>query len=126
MADPVDLEITAGLPFSKTFAVTLTEGRSYWNEVNQFEVLAQVRKKKERTSDLVLDLAGFISVTKVNANLFVFELKMSGLQTRSLSAPGFYDILMSDPGTTDNRAYIISHGKVRRDTVITAETAGAE
>lgn len=116
-----DLEIRSGIPFSKSFVMTLPEGRSWWTEASDFEVLSQVRKKEDVTSDLILDLAQFIQKTLTSPDVVLIDLVMNGAATRQLVASGFYDVIVSDAGTVDARAYRISHGKVKRYSVVTAE-----
>lgn len=53
----------------------------------------------------------------------VIELEMTGADTRLLTSSGFYDVLLSDTGVIDGRGYIISHGPVKRTSIITAEEA---
>lgn len=115
-----DLEIRSGIPFSKSFVMTLPEGRSWWTEASDFEVLSQVRKKEDVTSDLILDLAQFIQKTLTSPDVVLIDLVMNGAATRQLVASGFYDVIVSDAGTADARAYRISHGKVKRYSVVTA------
>lgn len=125
MADkPVDLFIKSGLPYSKSYLVTLPSSRSWWTNTSDFEFIAQIRKKKTRSSDLLLDITQFISVTRIDANHFLFELKMTGQNTRLVTEDGFYDIIISDPGIADSRAYEIGFGKVKHSTIISAGVAG--
>ena len=125
MADiTYDLIIKSGLPYSKSFLLELPSGRSWWTMASQFEHVGQIRKKKDRDSELILDISTFISVTTVNADTYLFELKMTGQDTRTLTESGAYDIIVSDTGITDGRAIELSVGKVKRLTVISANVVG--
>lgn len=125
MADkPVDLFIKSGLPFTKSYLVTLPSSRSWWTSTSGFEFIGQIRKKKTRDSDLLLDITQYISVTQIDVDTFLFEFKMTGQNTRLVTEDGFYDIIVSDIGIADNRAYEIGFGKVKRSTIISAGVAG--
>jgi len=119
------LTITSGLPFAKEINISLPVDRTWWLELIDFEILMQIREEKSRSSTLVMDMADFLTITKLDANNFRTNIRMNGSDTRTLLRGGFYDIIMSDPGTTDGRAYVILKGPVKRLTVITAETEDA-
>ncbi len=118
---PVPLDITAGLPFAKTFVATLPLGRDWWTNTSQFEVLSQVREEARRDSPLVIDFADYITVTMTGADTVTIELVMSGEDTRKVTKRGFYDLIISDVGVSDARGYVLSKGPVRLNGVITAE-----
>lgn len=120
MADTI-LSIKSGLPFAKKINITLPSGRSWWTEVSDFEILMQIREKKDRNSPLVMDLADFLTITQVSDDVFSVDLAMTGADTRLLTRGGFYDMIMSDIGVTDERGLVIIQGPVKRTTVITAE-----
>lgn len=116
--------ITSGLPFSKELSVTLPSGRSWWTNLTQFEVLFQIREGKARETPLVKDLAEFLNVSMINANQFKIDFIMTGSNTRDLTRGGYFDIIMSDVGTTDARAFVILNGIVKRLSTVTAELEG--
>lgn len=119
------LTITSGLPFGKELNVTLPTGRTWWTNVSDFEVLMQVREEKNRNSTLVKDFAQYLTVTMPSADVVKIEVFLTGAETRTLDRGGYYDVLISDLGITDERAYVVLAGAVKRLTVITAETEGA-
>lgn len=116
---PVDFSIKSGLPFSMDIVVNLPDGRSWWTSTSQFEVLAQIREEADETSTLITDISDSITVTMIG-NVVSLALRMTGAKTREVTDSGAYDIIMSDTGTTDARAYPVSYGKVKRSTVVTA------
>ena len=119
MTKSVTFSITAGLPFSKTFIITLPTGRSWWLQRQNFEVRAQIREKPDTSSTLILDLIDYINVTYAS-NVITVYLQMSGEDTRKLTRSGFYDLIVSDVGTTDQRAYKIVEGPARVSPLVTS------
>lgn len=119
------LVITSGLPYAKEIVITLPVGRTWWTQLSDFEVLMQLREEKRRDSTLVKDLTQYLTVTMDDANTVSVQFSMTGADTRALDRGGFYDVLISDVGTTDARAYILLFGTVKRMITITAETVGA-
>ena len=117
-------EIVSGLPFSKEIRVSLPPGRTWWTNTSEFEVLMQVRKDKKRDSELILDLAQYLDVTMSDADTIKVMFSMGGHDTRGLHASGFFDMILSDVGTTDDRAFVVLYGTVKRSSVITAEVEG--
>lgn len=118
------LTIVSGLPFGKEINISLPTGRTWWTQLSNFEVLFQIREDKMRDSPLVKDMSEYLTVSMPESDTIKVEIFMTGAETRDLEQGGFYDILVSDTGTTDARAYRVLKGTVKRQTVITAETAG--
>ena len=119
MTKSVTFSITAGLPFSKTFIIARPAGRSWWLQQQNFEVRAQIREKPDASSTLILDLLDYITVTYAN-NVITVYLQMSGEDTRKLMRSGFYDLIVSDVGTIDQRAYKIVEGPARISQLVTS------
>ena len=119
MTKSVTFSITAGLPFSKTCIITLPTGRSWWLQRQNFEVRAQIREKPDTASGLILDLLDYITFTYAN-NVITVYLQMSGEDTRKITRSGFYDLVVSDVGTTDARAYKIIEGPARITPLVTS------
>lgn len=124
MADDVNFDITAGLPFSKLVVVSFPPDRDWWLTLPEFEVLMQIREKEDRQSKLILDLAEYLTVTLADANTVFALLNMTGHDTRFITKSGYYDLVISDAGLVDARAYIMIKGRVLRDSTITAEQRG--
>ena len=119
MIKTVPFTITAGLPFSKIFIVTLPTGRGWWTNIEDFEVRAQVREKPEVTSALVIDFLPYLQYT-ISGNVVTISLSMNGEDTLKLYRSGYYDIVMSDVGTVDSLAFKILQGPVKRSLLVTA------
>ena len=126
MGTSVPFKIRPGLPFAKTIVATLPTVRDWWLTDDDFEVLAQIREKPDRTSNLILDLTEFLTVTMPSADVINIELSMKGQDTRPLLRSGHYDIFASDDGTQDARGYILLAGPAKRMATVTKETAGLE
>lgn len=120
MAIQVPFYITSGIPYAKEITVTLPTGRAWWTLITDFEVKAQIREGVDSAAPLLLDLTPFISDTFAGANNVIITLDMNGSETRQLLKSGYYDILLSDNGTTDGRVIRVLDGPVYRDSVITA------
>ena len=120
MTKNVPFSITAGLPFSKTFNVTLPTGRNWWTNLEDFEAKAQVREKPDNSSALVLDFEPYMTLFFDNEDLVTITIDMTGEDTRNLTRSGFYDVILSDFGVVDARAYELSHGPVRFKPLVTS------
>lgn len=122
-AKQVPFHITSGIPFAKTVLVTLPNGRTWWTDESNFEVLCQVRESDSVDSDLILDLAQFLTVTFVpgtDPDLVTIDLTMSGTETRFITKSGHYDMVMSDAFAVDDRAIVIINGPVQRYSLVSA------
>lgn len=123
MAD-YTLKITPGLPFKKEINIRLPAGRDWWTELDDFEIFIQIRKDRRRTAPLIMDLTSYLTITMVDANNVRVVISLTGEETRTFTASGYYDVLMSDPGTLDARAYILVKGYVKKLSIVTAEAEG--
>lgn len=112
---PVALEMTAGLPYSRRFRVQ--DGKLVWPTLDTFEVRSQIRKRKTPTSELLGALTPFLTPSYDEDDIVV-DLELTGAQTREVVG-GYYDIIISDVGTTDARAIPIASGKVKVGTLVT-------
>ena len=121
MGQQVPFHITSGLPFGRSIIVTLPNGRDWWTAANEFEVLMQVRKAPNNLATLILDLTQFLTVTFNAPDTVNIDLDMTGADTRLLSMSGHYDVVMSDPFATDDRAEKILDGPVYRESIVTAD-----
>lgn len=121
MAKQVPFYIQSGLPYARTIEVTLPNGRAWWTDVADFEVLAQIRESPAFTAPLLVDLKQFLTVGLVG-DLVTIELAMSGADTRLLLQNGYYDIIMSDAFTTDARAFVVVAGPVYQSFVVSSAT----
>lgn len=115
---PVDLELVAGLPYARRFRVT--GAASIWPTVESFEIRSHIREGRNENTPLVGRLDLFLTST-IEGQDVVVDLTLTGEQTRSI-VKGFYDIIISDPGTEDARALSISSGKVKVSYLRTAAT----
>lgn len=120
MIKNVPFAITAGLPFSKTFLITLPAGRTWWLNREDFEVRAQIREKPDTASTLIVDLLDYIQITFDGVDEVGIFLQMSGEDTRKISRSGFYDLIVSDVGTIDERAHKIVQGQARITPLVTS------
>lgn len=111
------LAVTRGVPFART--VRITGGTSIWATLDDFEVRAQVRAGRSELDALVADLGPYLSVSLDGADILIV-LALSGAETRALAAGGFYDILLSDVGTTDARALKVLAGQLTVNPTVTA------
>jgi len=121
MSTQVKFEITSGLPFSKVINITLPTGRTWWTNVNQFEVLMQIREQPTKYSKLILDMTQYLTVQFSSTNLLRVSLSMTGEDTRTFTKSGYYDLVISDTGLTDARAFVIIKGQAKRKILITSE-----
>lgn len=113
---PVDLEVTAGLPYVRKIRVA--GATTFWVSDDDYEIRSQVREAKAPTARLVYDLGQHLT-GQIEGSDLVIELRMTGAQTRDLPK-GYYDIVVSDIGTVDARALRVLSGKVRVSSLITA------
>lgn len=111
----VELAMTAGLPYSRRFRIT--NGKSVWPTLDLLEVRSQVRVRKQPTSALVGALTPFLTPS-YDGDDIVIDLELTGAQTRTM-IKGYYDIVVSDVGATDERALSIASGKVKVGTLVT-------
>lgn len=121
MATQVTFNITQGLPFSKVINVTLPTGRTWWLNSSQVQFLMQIREKPSRDSTLILDMSPYLSFSFISTDLVRINLAMTGENTRLFLKSGYYDIIASDVGTTDARAFVLFEGYVKKKTLITAK-----
>lgn len=121
MATRATFNITQGLPFSKVINITLPTGRTWWTNVNNLEIRMQIRETPKKTSPLILNMSPYMTYSFIDADLLRVILTMTGNDTRNLTKSGYYDIIASDTGVTDARAYVILKGSVKQRVLITAE-----
>lgn len=114
------ITIVSGLPFEIQFQAILPTGRTWWNSLEDFEVRSDIRETSDYTSDLILDLLQFMTVTFDDVDTVTIDLVMSGEDTRKLLKAGFFDVILSDVGGTDSRAFRIAKGNVSRQVITTA------
>lgn len=116
-SDPVDLAMTAGLPYRRRFRVT--GAAVVWPTVPDFEVRSQIRAGKDETTELLYNLAQHITPS-IDVDDIVLDLELTGAQTRLVPHKGYYDMIISDPGVTDARAIPVSYGKIKVGLLVTA------
>lgn len=121
MTSYVRFNITSGLPFSKVINITFPTGRTWWTNTSQFELLFQIREHSKKNSPLILDMRQFLTVSFINADLLRISLSMTGANTRLVTKSGYYDLIISDVGVTDARAYVVIKGNVTQKSLVTAE-----
>lgn len=112
----VDLMLTAGLPFSRR--VRVSGGANIWSTLVDFEVRSQIRREADSTSELLGSLIPYITPSIDGADI-VLDIEMSGSQTRIIPE-GYFDIVISDPGSTDLRAISVLTGRIKLSNLITA------
>lgn len=115
MSEPVDLNMQAGEPYARR--IRLTDGKTTWATLGDFEIRAQVRAGRNTTAPLKADLGPHLTPS-YDANDIVIDLSLTGAETRA-QAGGYYDLFISDPGADDARAIRLLHGVVRVTAAIT-------
>lgn len=116
------LHVKAGRPFTRRLRVTFPVARDYWLALTDFEVLGQIRAGDSEDTRLFNDLAEYMTPS-LDGNDIVIDWSMTGEDTRTLSG-GHYDILVSDPGTTDGRAVVVLKGRIWVEPIVTAAQVG--
>lgn len=111
MAKYAPLNITPGLPLDVTAVIHFPEDRVWWVETSEFEFHAQIRETKSPTSALVFDLEPFITKSLSDWDV-VGNIYMTGAQTLTIPASGYYDLIITDIGTTNARGFKVSSGNV--------------
>jgi hypothetical protein len=101
-----DLILRAGLPFARRFRVL--GATAVWPDLPSFEVRSQVRARKSPDSELKMDLAQFITMS-IEGEDIVGDISLTGSETYTLTS-GYYDVVLSDPGTTDARLIPVLEG----------------
>lgn len=108
---PNALTVVAGRPFSQTIRVKNI--RSIWATTDELEVRAQLRSGTTSTDPLIYNLHKHMTYA-YDADDLVITLFMTGAQTRVLLARewsptghGYFNIVISDVGTTDSRAIVV-------------------
>jgi hypothetical protein len=112
----ITLTVQAGEPFAQQ--IRIRDGQNVWASLGDFEVRAQVRQYRSTTSDLVVDLTPFLTVS-LDANDILITLSLTGAETRAIRG-GQYDVIVSDIGTTDARAVVLIYGTVEVSPVVTS------
>lgn len=113
-----DFEMHAGIPFARVIRVT--DGKNVWGDLDDFEVRCQLRKGKSTTSGLILNLHDYMTVD-FGGDDIVITWTMTGAEVRVFDANGYYDLILSDTGTTDARAIRVLDGQVHvRNTITSA------
>lgn len=120
MAKNMRFYITAGLPFLKSIVATLPQGRTWWVNRSDFEVLCQIREAADESSPLILDLVQYLTVSFDDADRVTIDLLMAGEETRNVTKSGYYDVILSDVGTRDARAVVLLEGPIKRKVLVTA------
>jgi hypothetical protein len=119
VAQQFPMNITAGIPYGKLVTVTLPSGRVWWTSGSQFEVLFQLREGPDVNSALISDLRQYLTVTYTGPNTVSIAFDMTGEDTRTLTKSGYYDMIISDVGVVDNRAFIVLSGVVYLTSTVT-------
>lgn len=120
MADPVNLALIEGQPYSQLFRVV--SGSTLWP---QRQVWAHVRLQPGAT--LLADLTPYLTVdvdpavgAQATTDLLI-TLTLTGADTRRLShAVGFWDLFISEPGPAQTTGRRLLHGAVTIERAITA------
>jgi len=121
MATRATFNITQGLPFSKVINIALPTGRTWWTNVNNLEIRMQIRETPKKSAPLILNMSPYMTYSFIDADLLRVIVTMTGNDTRNLTKSGYYDIIASDAGVTDARAYLILKGTVKQKVLITSE-----
>lgn len=111
----VDFMLTAGLPYNRK--IRAIGAAKVWPTLEDFEVLSQIRSERSSSSRLLGSLLPYLSAS-IDGDDIVLDLEMTGAQTRQ-TPEGFYDIIISDPGSTDLRAISVLSGRVVVGSLVT-------
>lgn len=114
------LNLKAGLPFSRRIVVR--SGMGLWASLNLFEARMQLRELADRNSCIIADLSSYLTKSYDGEDI-VINWSMTGSQTRSLQS-GYYDLILSDVGSTDANAIQALYGYLNVDSVVTSSTGG--
>lgn len=118
MSELVPLEIVPGAP--RDMRVRIRNGKTTWPSLDQVEARLQVRQDESERAPLVVDLTPHL-VLSYDENDLLILLHLTGNETRPLARKrGFYDLWVSDPGTSDLRAAQLIHGPFVGGTVVTS------
>jgi hypothetical protein len=129
------MELTSGLPFDRVFTMEIPSDRTWWLNGFGFEVLMQIREGPSTDTPLIADLAQYIVTTYIEhdppepffdpgPDYISMALTLTGADTRTITESGYYDIIVSDTLTTDERAYNILSGYINRLSLVTASAEG--
>lgn len=109
----MSIKIKRGLPYASRFRIH--NGKLQWANLTDFEVRSQLREEKDVDSPLIANLHTFMSKsygTGEQANDIIIDFVMTGSDTRTLTADGYFDVIVSDPGVTDARGLQIYSGRI--------------
>ena len=115
------IKITRGLPYANQWR--LPNGKDMWPNLADFEVRSQLRKTKLASSQLITNLHLFMTKSygiDTQANDIIVRWRMTGAETRALAGDGFFDVILSDPGVTDERGLRIYSDQIKLASLITA------
>lgn len=123
--DPTDLTIKAGRPFARE--IRAVGQAAVWPNVNAVEVRSQARIGRSEQYPLIDPALGnlhqFMDLRIDGADV-VIDMALTGADTRALAehitANTFYDVWLSDVGTTDERALQLLEGRLIVEHTITA------
>ncbi len=122
MVVETNFTIIRGLPFRRE--IRIEGGKNVWSGLSDFEVRAQLRKKKAMDSELICDLHTFMTKAygvDTQVDDIIITWSMTGSETLSaLTAKGYYDVIVSDSGSTDARAIEALSGVIALDGITTA------
>lgn len=113
----VFLKVRAGLPFRRR--VRLTDGKlTFWDNLSLFEARMQIRVDKDSRSRLKYDFTPHLA-TAFDANDILVSWNLSGAETLELKG-GYFDLILSDIGTTDETAIPILWGTIDVTPIVTS------
>jgi hypothetical protein len=109
------LEITGGLPYNRRIRVK--NAALTWPTEDDFEVRSEIRVGPSSDSRLKASLVEYITPS-VEDDDILLDLNLTGSVTRTLPG-GYYDIIVSDAGSMDNRAIRVLGGKLTIKPLVT-------
>lgn len=105
------LELIAGKPFARV--ILFKDGKDTWPTLAEFEVRCQLRFNEATSSKLIANLHPFMTPSFQDDDIRV-DWSMTGKQTRTLydavwghNKTGYFNIIVSDTGATDERAWVV-------------------
>ena len=114
------LKITRGLPYAYRWRVK--DGKNIWPTINDFEVRSQLRETKQNTSPLIMNLHDYMTTTygvDAQSNDIIIDFRMTGAETRLIEETGYFDIVLSDTGVSDERAIKIGPEQIKLSDLVT-------
>lgn len=121
MSTSIRWRVKPGLPFGKSLIVALPTGRDWWTDLSDFQTPFQVREEASKESNLIADFGSTLAVTFMNADTVRIIVDMDGAHSRLLTESGFFDIIMSSTGLTNEIGFAVIEGFMQKMPIVSKE-----